>query len=142
MEKVKFGNTGLEVSKLCYGTMTFGPLQAKLPIHEAVKVVEYAWERGINFYDSAELYGTQPYIGALPPHIRHEAVFATKSYSDTAERMRESVENSLREMKVDAIPIYLLHEQETALTLTGHRAALDVLLEYKHKGLIKVVGVS
>jgi aryl-alcohol dehydrogenase-like predicted oxidoreductase len=142
MKKVKFGNTGLEVSKLCYGTMTFGPLQGKLSIPDAVKIVEHAWERGINFYDSAELYGTQEYMGALPAHIRHSAVITTKSYSETADKMRKSVETSLREMKLDAIPIFLLHEQESALTLTGHREALDTLLEFKHKGLIKAVGVS
>ncbi len=142
MKKVKFGNTGLEVSKLCYGTMTFGPLQGKLSIPDAVKIVEHAWERGINFYDSAELYGTQEYMGALPAHIRHSAVITTKSYSETADKMRKSVETSLREMKLDVIPIFLLHEQESALTLTGHREALDTLLEFKHKGLIKAVGVS
>jgi len=142
MKKVKFGNTDLEVSKLCYGTMTFGPLQGKLSIPDAVKIVEHAWERGINFYDSAELYGTQEYMGALPAHIRHSAVITTKSYSETADKMRKSVETSLREMKLDVIPIFLLHEQESALTLTGHREALDTLLEFKHKGLIKAVGVS
>ncbi|MCK5743527.1 MAG: aldo/keto reductase [Caldisericia bacterium] len=142
MKKVKFGNTGLEVSKLCYGTMTFGPLQGKLSIPDAVKIVEHAWERGINFYDSAELYDTQEYMGALPAHIRHSAVITTKSYSETADKMRKSVETSLREMKLDVIPIFLLHEQESALTLTGHREALDTLLEFKHKGLIKAVGVS
>jgi uncharacterized protein len=142
MDKTNFGNTSLSVSKLCFGTLTVGPLQAKFGIPRAVKVFEYAWERGINFFDSAELYGTQPYIGALSNHIRHEAVVVTKSYSDTADKMRESVENSLREMKLDSIPVYLLHEQESSLTLSGHRRALDVLLEYKQKGLIQVLGVS
>ncbi|HNW31557.1 MAG TPA: aldo/keto reductase [Caldisericia bacterium] len=142
IEKVPFGNTGLDVSRLCFGTLTIGQLQANLSMQDAVMVMSYAWERGINFFDTAELYESQSQIGMLPPSIRHNAVIATKSYAETPEKMKQSVEKSLREMKLDVIPIYLLHEQETALTLKGHRGALDVLLEYKNKGLIRVVGVS
>jgi len=142
MKRTKFGNTSLKVSHLCFGTLTIGPLQANLTNDDAISVMSYAWERGVNFFDTAELYGSQKMIGALPSHIRHEVVIATKSYSETPEKMLLSVEKSLREMKLDVIPVYLLHEQETALTLKGHRGALDVLLEYKQKGLIKHVGVS
>jgi len=142
VEKVPFGKTNLSVSKLCFGTLTCGPLQAKMKIADAVSVMEHAWDRGINFFDSAELYGTQGYIGNLPPHIRHSAVITTKSYSDTKDKMTESVEKSLREMRLDAIPIYLLHEQETEMTFMGHKPALETLLDFKHRGLIKSVGVS
>ena len=142
MKRCAFGNTGLEVSQICFGTLTIGSLQANLPIAEGAKVLEHAWELGINFFDTAELYDSQVYIGALPAYIRQNAVIATKSYSETPEKMRASVEKSLREMKLDVIPIFLLHEQESALTLKGHWRALEVLLEYKQKGLIKAVGVS
>lgn len=137
-----FGNTGHFVSHLCLGTLTIGPLQANLPICGGVSVLEKAWEMGVNFFDTAELYNSQTYIGALPGHIRHNAVIATKSYAETPEKMRLSVEKALREMKLDVIPIFLLHEQESALTLKGHWRALEVLLEFKQKGLIKTVGLS
>ncbi len=142
MEKAKLGATGLTVSKLCFGTLTLGPLQANLAIDDAVSVMSHAWDRGVNFFDSAELYDSQTMIGALPPHIRHEVVIVTKSYSETAQKMTASVEKSLREMKLDVIPVYLLHEQETALTFKGHMSALEVLLDCKARGLIRHVGVS
>ncbi|MBP7732717.1 MAG: aldo/keto reductase [Caldisericia bacterium] len=142
MKHVPFGKTGHSVSHLCLGTLIMGPLQAHLPLAQGVAVMERAWEMGVNFFDTAELYDSQVYIGALPPHIRHNAVITTKSYSETPEKMKASVEKALREMKLDVIPIFLLHEQESALTLKGHWKALEVLLEYKQKGLIKTVGVS
>jgi aryl-alcohol dehydrogenase-like predicted oxidoreductase len=119
-----------------------GPLQAHLSLAEGVSVMTRAWELGVNFFDTAELYESQVYIGGLPSHIRHEAVIATKSYAETADKMKSAVHKALREMKLDVIPIFLLHEQETALTLKGHWRALEVLLEYKQKGLIKTVGLS
>lgn len=142
MKHVPFGKTGHNVSHLCLGTLIMGPLQAHLPLAQGVAVMERAWEMGVNFFDTAELYDSQVYIGALPPHIRHNAVITTKSYSETPEKMKASVEKALREMKLDVIPIFLLHEQESALTLKGHWKALEVLLDYKQKGLIKTVGVS
>lgn len=142
MKRTPFGSTGLEVSHLCLGTLTLGPLQASLTVDDGVKVMRHAWDRGVNFFDTAELYDSQSHIGALPNHIRHEAVIATKSYSETPEKMTASVEKALRQMKLDVIPIFLLHEQETALTLRGHWRALEVLLDYKRRGQIKVVGVS
>lgn len=142
MIKNTFGRTGFSVSKICMGTLTIGPLQANLTTKEAVGLLTYAWDRGINFFDTAELYRTHDMIGALPNHIRHDAIIVTKSYAHTSQAMQESVENALRQMKLDVIPIFLLHEQETAMTMKGHRPALDTLLAYKNKGLIKVVGVS
>lgn len=142
MIKQKLGNTGLLVSKLCFGTLTLGSIQANIPINKAVNLISDAWDRGVNFFDSAELYDTQKIIGALPSHIRHGIIVATKSYSETTQKMIISVEKSLKEMKLDVIPIYLLHEQETALTFKGHERAFDVLLKYKAMGLIKHLGVS
>jgi len=142
MIKNTLGRTGFSVSKICMGTLTIGPLQANFSTKEAVGILSYAWDRGINFFDSAELYRTHDMIGALPNYIRHDAVIVTKSYAHTAQAMQESVENALKQMKLDVIPIFLLHEQESSMTMKGHRQALDTLLSYKNKGLIKVVGVS
>ncbi len=71
-----------------------------------------------------------------------DIVIATKSYAYSEESARASVEKARREMDVDVIDIFLLHEQESRLTLKGHREALEYYLSMKEKGIIKAVGVS
>jgi aryl-alcohol dehydrogenase-like predicted oxidoreductase len=62
MEKRKLGKTEIEVSRLCFGGLTVGPLQANLPLMQGADVIREAFERGVNFIDTAELYETYPYI--------------------------------------------------------------------------------
>jgi predicted aldo/keto reductase-like oxidoreductase len=56
--------------------------------------------------------------------------------------MKASLEKARQELDRDYIDIFLLHEQESALTIRGHRAALDYLIEAKEKGLVRAVGIS
>ncbi len=137
------GRTGLKVSRLCFGLLTLGPRQANLPLAEGVSLLEYAVEQGVNFFDTAEIYETYPY---LRPLLRSaggkELIIATKSYAVTAEEMAASLEKARKEIDRDYIDVFLLHEQESALTIRGHRGALDYLLEAKEKGLVRAVGIS
>ena len=64
MEYRLLGQTGMKVSRLCFGALTIGPLQAKLPLGEGVAVIRAALAAGVNFIDTAQLYGTYPYIAA------------------------------------------------------------------------------
>lgn len=137
------GDTGLRVSRLCFGVLTLGPLQANLPLAEGVSLLEYAVEQGVNFFDTAEIYDTYPHLRQLLRKTGGgELVIATKSYAVTAEEMAKSLEKARREIDRDYIDIFLLHEQESALTIKGHRGALDYLLEAKGKGLVRAVGIS
>ncbi|HRU42362.1 MAG TPA: aldo/keto reductase, partial [Candidatus Diapherotrites archaeon] len=52
------GSTGLRVSRLCFGSLTIGPLQAGLDIEEGASVIRAAFDMGVNFIDTAELYRT------------------------------------------------------------------------------------
>lgn len=52
------GNTGIEVSELCYGTLTLGPLQAQISARDGADAIRFALERGVNFIDTAHTYGT------------------------------------------------------------------------------------
>ena len=67
---------------------------------------------------------------------------ASKSYDYTRAGMQESLLRALTEMDVPTVDIFLLHEQESALTLAGHRDALEYLLEAKEEGLVRAVGFS
>lgn len=142
MEYISLGQTGLKVSRLCFGALTIGPLQANLPPQEGAKVIKAALELGVNFIDTAELYGTYPHIAQAVQGRRDQVIIASKSYAYTKEGMEESLTKALRELATDYIDIFLLHEQESGHTIRGHWEAFEYLLSAKEKGLVRAVGIS
>ena len=142
MQYEYLGNTGIHVSKLCFGSLTLGPLQANLAIDEGVQIIEKAVNLGVNFIDTAELYQTYSYIKKAQEKLNKNLIVATKSYSHTKKMMAASLEKARRELNRDVIDIFLLHEQESILTVKGHYEALEYLLEAKTKGKIRAVGLS
>lgn len=142
MKYANLGKTGIIVSRLCFGSLTVGPLQANLSLKEGAAVIRYALENGVNFIDTAKIYGTYPYIKKALQGWDKPVVIASKSYDYTREGMRRSLEEARLALDRDYIDIFLLHEQESELTLKGHRPALEYLSEAKSRGLVKAVGVS
>lgn len=142
LQLFRLGATGIEVTRLCFGALTIGPLQANLEVVEGAGVIAYALEKGINFIDTAESYATYPYIREALRMTGIKPVIATKSYAYTRQGMKDSLERALDEMGLENIDIFLLHEQENELTLQGHREALQYLLEAREVGLVKAVGIS
>lgn len=141
MEFRQLGRTSLTVSRLCFGALTVGPLQARLPLQEGVAVIRAALEAGVNFIDTAELYGTYDYIRQAIAGFS-KTIVASKSYAWTYDGMRDSVEQACRGIDRDYIDIFMLHEQTSRLTLKGHREALDYLVRAKQQGLVRAIGVS
>ncbi|MDR3592982.1 MAG: aldo/keto reductase [Negativicutes bacterium] len=141
MEYSLLGRTGLNVSRLCFGAFTIGPLQAKLPLRSGSAIIRAALAAGVNFIDTAELYGSYPYIREAIKGY-DGVVIASKSYAYTYEDMRRSVEDALCQLGRDYIDIFLLHEQVSRHTLRGHHDALVYLLDAKSQGLVRAVGVS
>jgi uncharacterized protein len=142
MEYIKLGNTDIIVSKLCFGGLIIGPMQADLSIEHGADVIVKALELGVNFIDTAELYGTYGHIREAIKRWGEKPVIATKAYAYTTEGARDSLEKARQEMNLDVIDIFLMHEQESRLTIEGHRKALEYYIEAKEKGLIRAVGVS
>jgi len=142
MDYVKLGKTGINVSRLCFGGLVIGPLQANLPVDRGADIIVEALKHGVNFIDTAELYGTYPHIREAVGRYKEKLVIATKSYAYTAEGARQSLEKARKEMDLDMIDIFLLHEQESRMTLRGHCEALEYYISAKQKGLIGAVGVS
>lgn len=141
MEYATLGNTGLRVSRFCFGTLPMGPLQSGLSNAECRRLLEAAWELGVNFFDTADLYQTYPYLKPVLAG-RAGAVIASKSYAHDASTMAADLERARRELDRDLVDIFLLHEQESRLTLGGHREALEFLLDEKARGRVRAVGVS
>lgn len=142
MQYVSLGNTGVApVSRLCFGTLTMGPLQQSLPLAKGAGLLELAFSLGVNFVDTAELYGTYPYIKeALKSKL--DAVICTKCYAYSRETAEESFRLAVEGMGREYIDLFLLHEQESEHTIRGHYEAIEYFLEKKRQGLIGAVGLS
>ena len=143
MEYRELGKSGIRVSRLCFGSLTVGPLQAALPVEEGADVIAYAISRGVNFLDTAQYYQNYAYIRrAMQMSGKYDLVISTKSYAYSRETAREAVEEARLALNRDYIDLFMMHEQESILTLRGHQEALDYYLEMKEKGIIRAVGAS
>ena len=129
MEYVKLGNTGLEVSKICLGCMSFGDPEKwihswVLNEEESRKIIKKSLELGINFFDTANVYGlgtSEEILGrALKDYAnRHEIVIATKVSGEMGKGPNKSglsrkaiineVDASLKRLGVDYIDILYIH---------------------------------
>lgn len=137
------GQTELLVSRLCFGSLTMAPMQANLSVQNGGRLLEAAFAMGVNFVDTAESYNNYEHIRwALDQGWSHKVHVATKTYAVTAEEMQQSLERALKGLGRDYIDIFLLHEQESSLTLRGHASALDYLSRAKERGLVRAVGIS
>ena len=119
MEKVKFGNTGLEVTRLGVGLAEIG-MEDGISSQQAGSVLNSALDAGINFLDTAACYGnSEELIGESVSHRRDEYHLVTKAGhargeglngSDwTYETVRDSIDRSLRRMKTDYVELVQLH---------------------------------
>jgi len=124
------GRTGISVSEICLGTMTWGTQNTEAQAHEQM---DYAVENGVNFFDTAELYPTTPvsaetqgltedYIGTWFQKTgkRKDVVLATKVAGSgrpyirngrdiDADGIREAVDTSLKRLRTDYIDLYQVH---------------------------------
>ena len=134
------GATGLKVSVLCMGCLVLGPAQYNISDEESRELIDYAVSKGVNFFDTSELYGVYRQLRCLKD--KSGVVISSRSYAASRDEMKASLETARREMNRDKIEIFGLHEQESGLTLKGHMQALEYLAESREKGLIDAVSVS
>ncbi|HKN85269.1 MAG TPA: aldo/keto reductase [Nitrospiraceae bacterium] len=126
MEYIHLGRSGLRVSRLCLGTMNFGPQTSEA---DSFRIMDRALEHGINFFDTANVYGwkvgegvTEQIIGrwfAQGGGRREKVVLATKVYGKMGEgpndgrlsalHIRRACEESLRRLATDHIDLYQMH---------------------------------
>ncbi|MFZ7092926.1 aldo/keto reductase [Primorskyibacter sp. 2E233] len=161
MKRVKIGQSGLEVTSLCFGTSglgdmpdTYGYSVSDARAHETVRAI---FDGPVNFLDSSNNYGmgrSEARVGAV---IRERGglpdgfVLSTKLDRDMdtgrfdAARARQSLEESLERLGLDSIPVLHLHDPEHARDLqeiTGDGGALDELFKMKEEGLTQAVGLA
>lgn len=137
----ELGKTGITVSKLCFGSLTMGPFQRDLTPAQGAELFERAFSYGVNFVDTAEIYGTYPHVKEAI-RIKPDLVVCSKSYAYDRNGAEQSLKKALDGIGRDYIDVFLMHEQESEHTIRGHREALEYYLEMKEKGYIRAVGLS
>jgi aryl-alcohol dehydrogenase-like predicted oxidoreductase len=156
MEYTQLGRTGLKVSRLCLGTMNFGPRTTE---EDALAIMDKALDLGINFFDTANVYGrklgegvTEQIIGrwfAQGGGRREKIVLATKVYGRmghwpnqsrlSALSIRQAVEGSLKRLQTDHIDLYQMHHIDRNTPWEEIWQAMEVLVM---QGKILYVGSS
>lgn len=142
METAVLGRTGIRVSRLCFGSLPFSPLQRDCDPEEAGALLAEAFALGVNFVDTAQLYRNYAHIRAGLSRAKGPVAVASKTYAHTGALCRAAVEETRRGLDRDVIDIFLLHEQESEHTLRGHAAALEYLYACKARGTVRAVGLS
>ncbi|HVX42844.1 MAG TPA: aldo/keto reductase [Mycobacteriales bacterium] len=152
MEYTHLGRTGLSVSRLCLGTMNFGPQTTEADSHA---IMDRAHEVGINFFDTANRYGggdTEKIIGnwfAQGDGRRERTVLATKLYGATSDwpndgklsalNIRKACDASLQRLQTDYIDLYQMHHVDRDTPWDEIWQAMEVLTQ---QGKILYVGSS
>lgn len=143
MQYNQLGKTSIQVSKLCFGTLTTSPLQKNFAPRESAALFKEAYDRGVNFYDTAESYENYDHLKYFLQLVpRENVVITTKTYAYNKKMAEESLTKALKAMDTEYIDIFLLHEQVNHMTIKGHYEAVEYLLEQKEKGRIKALGIS
>jgi L-galactose dehydrogenase len=151
MEYTTLGRTGLKVSVAglgCGGPSRLG-LRDNKSEWQCVTLVRQALDLGVNFLDTAEVYGTEEIVGkAVTAFTRDRVVISTKKKfpldnpKDPAGEVRKSLEQSLRLLKTDYIDVYHAHGVEPGEYAYATTELLPVLAKLRDEGKIRFIGVT
>lgn len=155
MRKVPLGQSGINVSRLGFGCMGLAEFYGDaLSNNEAEKILEAALERGVNFLDTADMYGSgrneEQLSGFLKKH-REDVVLATKfafqrgekgellGMSNDPKYIKEACDNSLERLGVDAIDLYYMHRRDRNVPIEDSVGAMADLVK---AGKVRALGLS
>lgn len=147
-DEVVLGRTGIRTSRLAMGTGTIGfggrSNQTKLGISPFTNLLLNGYhENGLRFFDSADSYGSHPYVAAALKQLpRDKVTVLTKTDTRDAAGVRADLDRFRRELGIDHIDIVLIHCVTEGDWTTRYQGAMDVLSEAKEKGVIRAHGVS
>jgi predicted aldo/keto reductase-like oxidoreductase len=145
---VTLGKTGIKVSRLAMGTGTSGfnyrsNQSVGLGINGLADLLQVAYEQGINFWDSADQYGTHPHLKEALKYIpREKVVILTKTKATTTEEMKSDLDRFRKEIGTDYIDILLLHLMRDSEWPTVKQGAMKVLSRAREDGIVRSHGVS
>ena len=151
MQYRTLGRTGVQVSTLVLGAMNFGAI-GRTTQDEATAIVDAALEAGINFIDTADMYGqgeSEEMVGKAIAGRRDDIVLATKAYLPMGEErnhrgssrrwLATELDNSLRRLGVDHVDLYQIHRWDPT---TSDEETLSALTDLQRAGKIRYFGSS
>jgi 1-deoxyxylulose-5-phosphate synthase len=147
-DEVILGHTGIRTSRLAMGTGTIGyggaSNQTRLGTSPLTQILLDGYhDNGLRFFDSADSYGSHPYVAAALKQLpRDKVTVLTKTDTRDPAGVRADLERFRRELGVEHIDIVLIHCVTEADWTTRYRGVMDVLSEAKEKGVIRAHGVS
>ena len=149
MEYRRLGRSGLKVSEICLGTMTFG---VSTDQDEATRIVNLAFDAGINFFDTADGYSigrSEEMLGQALKGRRRESVVATKFFNPmgggpndsgmSRVHIMDAIEDSLKRLQMDHVDVYYIHHVDVETPLEEMLRALDDLV---HQGKVRYIACS
>lgn len=151
VDKVKLGNSGLTVSRIALGTGSIGgnhqSNQTRLGMSNFVKMAHHAYDRGIHFFDTADSYGSHPYVREAFKEIPREKVTLlskmwTTNDASKAEPVDKALDRFRSETGSDYFDILLLHCLMNGNWKEEKKRYIDYFSRAKQDGIIKAVGVS
>lgn len=138
----KLGRTGLKISAVSMGGI---PVQ-RLTANEAAEVIETAFQAGINFIDTARGYTDSEFkFGEVLGRYKSSVIVATKSMARSAEDMAADIEKSLRDLKLEHIHLYQMHnvkDDDSLRKVLAPGGALEALKNAKRAGKISHIGIT
>ena len=143
MDKVKLGNTDIHVTPVGLGVLTIGNTQMNLSLKEGAEIVRYAYEKGINLFDTAQYYETYPYIREAFKDIDmsddnpHRPVIASKCLDGSYEAMEFAIKECLESLNIDKIDIFKLHEVRQDPDWDSRAGAWQCLIDYRQREPLK-----
>jgi len=153
MEKRPLADTGLELSVLSFGASSIGAEFRKIDVPEALRCVQVALDRGMNYIDTAAYYGrgmSEVMLGQVLPDIPRDSYvlstklgrFAPQHFDFSARRVAESVDISLERMRLDHLDIVFCHDIEFVNLDLIVEETLPALRKEVEKGKVRFIGVS
>ncbi|HIY97795.1 MAG TPA: aldo/keto reductase [Firmicutes bacterium] len=153
MEYTKLGNSGIEVSRLCLGCMSFGDPASKmhawtLDPDQSEAIIRHALDLGINFFDTANCYSagtSEEYLGrAIKRNVaRDKVVLASKVYFNegalSARAIEREIEGTLRRLGTDYLDLYIIHRFDYGTPVEETMEALHKLVK---AGKVRALGAS
>jgi aryl-alcohol dehydrogenase-like predicted oxidoreductase len=147
-DRVTLGNTGIEVSRMAMGTGTRGGNGSSnqtrnLGIKGLSDLHRNNYDNGITFFETADQYGSHPHIREAMKKIpREKVVILTKTFANTADKMKEDLDRFRKELGTDYIDILLLHFLRAGDWNVQKKGVMEVLSQAREEGIVRANGVS
>ncbi|MEE1250528.1 MAG: aldo/keto reductase [Lachnospiraceae bacterium] len=139
MVKVTLGSTGITVNKNGFGAL---PIQ-RIADTDAVKLIQKAYDAGIDFFDTARFYtDSEKKLGLALKNVRDKVYIATKTAAETPEELKEQLETSLRNLQTDYIDLYQFHNPSFCPKPGDGTGLYEAMLEAKAEGKIRHIGIT